>query len=95
MSIADGEVAAAALVLHAIAGAHGATGRNVGLRATTITSAGPLARRTTVTSEANASVVTARDTAEAAAANAGSRKSRCIILRLCNVTFIANKANHH
>ena len=81
------------MVPHALASALRATGRNVELRATTITSAGPTAGRITVTSEANVSAVIAPDTAELAAANAGSLKSRCIMLRLCDVTFIANKAN--
>ena len=95
ISPAAGEVNAPALVLPVIASAHGANGRNVKLGATTITPAGPNAGRLTVTSQANVSSVTALDTAELAAANAGGNKSRCIMLRLCNVTFIANKANHH
>ena len=93
MSTLDGEVAASAMVIHARASAHGATGRNVELRATTTTSAGLNAIGITVTSQANASGVTALDTADVAVVNAGSHKSRCIMLPFCNVTFVANKSN--
>ena len=95
ISTADGEVAACAQVIRAPAGAQQAAGQNVKLRATTITSARPIARRGAVTSEANASSVTAADTAEVTVAFAISRESRRIKLRLCNVTFIANKTNPH